>query len=124
MAMMSKRLQSLKDLAYKEALKGKGKFRHGAVVVANGGRVLAKACNNYANGYHAEVRAIKRIPYDARDSATEIVVVRALRHRKWGLSKPCANCRAAIKEAKIKVVYYSTDGDVLGFENYGEEHDS
>lgn len=121
---MSKRLESLRDLAYKEALKGNGRHRHGAVVLANGGRILAKACNNYDNGCHAEVRAIKRIPHDARSSATEIMVVRARKSQKYGLSKPCPDCREAIREAKIKVVYYSTDGDVLGFETYEDEHDA
>lgn len=117
---VSRRLESLKEVAYREALKGTGKHRHGAVVLGNGGRVLAKACNNYDNGYHAEVRAIKRIPHDARSSATEIIVVRAKRAQKWGLSKPCSACAQAIRDAKIKVVYYSTDGDVLGFETYGD----
>lgn len=118
---MSKRLERLKEAAYKEALKGTGKQRHGAVVVGNGGRILAKACNNYDNGYHAEVRALKRVPHDAKDSVEEIMVVRARKNQKFGLSKPCPECQAALKAAKIKVVYYSTNGDVLGYETYDEQ---
>ena len=109
------------EVAYKEALKSTGRHRHGAIVLGNGGRVLAKACNNYDSGYHAEVRALRRIPHDARSSATELIVVRARKDRKFGLSKPCPACQAAIREAKIKVVYYSTNGDVLGFDTYNEE---
>lgn len=117
---MSKRLNGLKEIAYKEALKGKGKQRHGAVVLGNGGRILAKACNNYDNGYHAEVRALRRVPHDAKQSIEEIVVVRARKNQKYGMSKPCEECRAAIIAANIKVVYYSTDGDILAYEAYDE----
>lgn len=118
---MSKRLDRLKETAYKEALKGKGKQRHGAVVVGNGGRILAKACNNYDNRCHAEVRAIKRVAHDAKDCIEEIIVVRIRKSQKFGLSRPCPECQAAIKAANIKVVYYSTNGDVLGYETYEDE---
>lgn len=117
---MSKRLEALKEIAYKEALKSTGVQRHGAVVLGNGGKILARACNNYENGCHAETRAIKRIPHEAKDSAQELMVVRIRKSQKYGLSKPCPECAAAIKEANIKVVYYSTDGDVLGFETYNQ----
>lgn len=113
-------MQSLCDIAYKEALKGTGQHRHGAVVMGNGGRILAKACNNYGNGNHAEIRALKRIPHDARESATVIVVVRAMKRKKFGLSRPCPDCQRAIREANIKIVYYSLDGEVLGLETYGD----
>lgn len=115
---MSKRLDSLKEIAYKEALKAKGKQRHGAVVVATGGRILGKACNHYGSGLHAEVRALRRVPHDAKELIEELIVVRARKSQKFGLSKPCADCQAAIKEAKVKVVHYSTDGEILGYECY------
>ncbi len=114
---MTKRLDSLKEIAYKEALKSTGRHKHGAVVLA-GSRILAKACNNYANEAHAEVRALKRVPHDAKELVDELIVVRARKSQKYGLSKPCKECQKAIKEANIKVVYYSTDGDVLGYETY------
>jgi pyrimidine deaminase RibD-like protein len=117
---VSRRLASLVEIAYKEALKGVGnKHRHGAVVLA-GGRILAKACNNYKNRYHAEVRALRRIPHDARGTATEIIVVRAMRGRKFGMSRPCPECQKAIREANIRVVYFSTDNEFLGYETYGD----
>lgn len=118
---MSKRLKKLKELAHKEALKCKGRQKHGAVVVGNGGRILAKACNNYDNGCHAETRALGRVPHDAKGCAEELVVVRARKSQKYGLSKPCPACQLAIREANIRVVYYSTDGDVLAYETYGDE---
>jgi tRNA(Arg) A34 adenosine deaminase TadA len=117
---MSNRLNSLKEAAYKEALKSEGKFRHGAIVLGNGGRVLAKACNNYDSGFHAEVRALKRVPHDAKDSVEEVVVVRARKDQKYGLSKPCPKCKAALKAARVKVVYFSTNGEVLDVEFYEE----
>lgn len=115
---MSKRLERLKETAYKEALKSIGKQKHGAVVIGNGGRILAKACNHYGSGAHAEVRALKRVPHDCKDSVEEIVVVRVRKSQKFGMSKPCPECQAAIKEAGIAVVYYSTNGDILGYETY------
>ena len=117
---MSKRLERLKEAAYKEALKSDGKQRHGAVIIGPGGCILAKASNNYSNERHAEVRALKRVPHDAKDLVQEIMVVRARKDQKWGLSKPCAECQAVIKAANIKVVYYSTNGDVLGYDTYEE----
>lgn len=118
---MSKRLERLKETAYKEALKSIGKQKHGAVVIGNGGKILAKACNHYVSGAHAEVRALKRVPHDAKDSVEEIMVVRARKNQKFGLSKPCPECQAALIAAKVKVVYYSTNGDVLGYETYDEQ---
>lgn len=115
---MSKRLERLAEAAYKEALKSRGKQRHGAVVIGNGGRILAKACNHYGSGAHAEVRALKRVPHDAKDSMEELIVVRVRKSQKFGMSKPCKECRAAIKAANIKVVYYSTNGEFLGYETY------
>ena len=118
---MSRRLDSLKEVAYKEALKCIGRQRHGAVVIGNGGRILAKACNNYKNGYHAEARAIKRVPHDAKASAMIILVVRAARNKRFGLSRPCRMCQKTIREAKIKIVYFSTGKDeLLGLETYGD----
>lgn len=115
---MSKRLERLKEAAYKEALKSTGIQRHGAIILGNGGCILAKAFNNYDNGYHAEVRALKRIPHDAKESAKEIIVVRARRNQKFGLSKPCAACEAALRAANILVVYYSTNGELLEHESF------
>lgn len=115
---MSKRLEHLFEAAYKEALKSRGKQRHGAIVIGNGGRILAKACNHYGSGAHAEVRALKRVAHDAKDSIEELIVVRLRKSQKFGLSKPCSACQAALKAARIKVVYYSTNGDILGYETY------
>ena len=79
---MSKRLEKLKEAAYKEALKSDGRHRHGAVVIGTGGRILAKACNNYDNGCHAEVRALKRVPHEAKEGIEQLMVVRARKSQK------------------------------------------
>ncbi len=115
---MSRRIEKLVEAAYKEALKGIGKCRHGAVVVGNGGRILAKACNHYGSGQHAEVRALKRVAHDAKDDVVELIVVRILKSQKFGMSKPCKACQAAIKATNIKIVYFSTSGSILGQEDY------
>ena len=115
---MSRRIEGLIEIAYKEALKSTGRHRHGAVIVGNGGRILAKACNHYGSGQHAEVRALKRVAHDAKDDVEELIVVRILKSQKFGMSKPCKACQAAIKATKIKVVYFSTSGTILGQESY------
>lgn len=118
---MSRRIERLAEAAYKEALKSRGKQRHGAVVIGNGGRILAKACNHYGSGLHAEVRALKRVPHDAKDSIEELIVVRARKNQKFGMSKPCKECRAALKKANIKVVWYSTNGEFIACEVFSDE---
>ena len=115
---MSRRIEKLVEAAYKEALKGVGKSRHGAVVIGNGGRILAKACNHYGSGQHAEVRALKRVAHDNKDNVEELIVVRILKSQRFGMSKPCKACQAAIKATNIKVVYFSTSGNFLGQEDY------
>jgi len=117
---MSKRIDRLVEAAYKEALKSTGRHRHGAIVIGNGGRILAKACNHYGSGQHAEVRALKRVAHDARDDVEELIVVRILKSQKFGMSKPCKSCQAAIKATKIKVVYFSTSENILGQESYSD----
>jgi tRNA(Arg) A34 adenosine deaminase TadA len=118
---VSNRLERFVEIAYKEALKGHGKQRHGAVVVGNGGRILAKACNHYGSGLHAEVRALRRVPHDAKESIEEVIVVRLRKNQKFGMSRPCRACQAALKAANIKVVYFSTNSGVLGCETFSNE---
>ena len=115
---MSRRIEKLVEAAYKEALKSTGKHRHGAIVIGNGGRILAKACNNYDSRQHAEVRALKRVAHDAKGDVEELIVVRILKSQRFGMSKPCKACRVAIKATNIKVVYFSTSGNFLGQEDY------
>lgn len=115
---MSRRIDRLVEAAYKEALKSTGRHRHGAIVVGSGGRILAKACNHYGSGQHAEVRALKRVAHDAKDDVEELIVVRILKSQKFGLSRPCKACQTAIKATNIRVVYFSTSNSVLGEEFY------
>src|SRR5271157_768194 len=93
---MSKRLKKLVEIAYKEAIKSIGAHQHGAVIIGNGGKILAKACNYYGNGYHAEMRALCRIPHDAKKGAKAILVVRTRKSQRFGLSKPCKRCEKTL----------------------------
>lgn len=110
--MTSSKLKMLCELAYREAKKAKGKHKHAAIILANG-KILAKACNNYDNERHAEVRALKRVPHEVKDLIDEIVVVRIRKSQRFGMSKPCKECQEAIKEANIKVVYYTTNEETI-----------
>jgi len=60
---------------------------------------------------HAEVDAlISALRHNTLEKAT-IYIVRKMKHGKGerGLAKPCVNCKAAIIEAGIKRIVYSTN---------------
>lgn len=105
--------------ALKEANKGKGNYRIGAVITDKQGKVLSKGYNVYrthpkqsfwakkANQpvkefLHAEIAALvkcKKTPfaiYIARKTKTGV-----------GLAKPCSICQLAINHSGIKEVYYT-----------------
>jgi len=118
---MSNRIASLALVALREALKVPHQHRHGALVLASGGRVLAKGCNDYQKGKHAEISALNKVPHDAKGSVEELIVVRARRDKANGpfaLSKPCPQCQKAMKEAGVKTVRYSVDGEIIATEYY------
>lgn len=57
---------------------------------------------------HAEMDAIIRCTPEQLDGA-ELIVVRARRDGKIGMSKPCAACNKFITSVGIKRVYYTVD---------------
>lgn len=98
--------------ASKEAVKSTHAYKLGAVIFKHG-KVIAKGCNktnrgisanygHWAGSLHAELAAI----INARTSlkGSSILVARST----GSMAKPCPSCMAAIKEAGIKNVYYTT----------------
>jgi tRNA(Arg) A34 adenosine deaminase TadA len=51
---------------------------------------------------HAEVRVLKKAGKGAI-----LYVARVWRNGDWALSRPCATCRAMIKNRNVKIVYYT-----------------
>ena len=116
--MSTKRKKSWAELAYREAKKSKSKHKVGAVVIGRGGVILAKANNisreNTLTGKRcAEVRAISRVPYDAKKTIELVVVARVRKAQKFGLAKPCEHCQVLMKALNIGTVYYTTNEETL-----------
>jgi tRNA(adenine34) deaminase len=109
---------SKKDVAIMERAAAEAKkastfqtHRLGAVLI-KGGRILAIAHNITdplrVTQKHAEVRTLNKRQFDDVSDAI-LYVARLRRNQKWGLAMPCPKCRAAIKAAGIKYVYFTTN---------------
>ena len=112
--MSTKRKLSWAEMALKEANKSESKAKVGAVVIGRGGVVLGRGYNisrdNTVDGKKcAEVRAIGKVPYDAKKNIEIVVVVRARKSQKFGLAKPCAHCQEYLKLMGVGTVYYTNN---------------
>lgn len=77
--------------------------------------MFAKAANHKEKQYlHAEIHAlIKAQLRNGRSRKIDsIFVLRFQRDGSLGLAKPCSVCSLAIKSAKIRKVFYSTDSGI------------
>lgn len=99
-------------------------FRHGAVIV-KGGRVISVGINSMRNhpdhvadartqsSTHAEAAAIRAAGRYTDLSGATIFIARIARDGKTPMmSAPCVNCQKALKEAGIKKVFYTVDGEM------------
>lgn len=100
-----------------EAQRGEFRYKHG-VVIAKGKEIITKGFNRnigidtklsrYGVYYsmHAELDAIRRLPYGFEESCT-LYSVRA----GGGLAKPCSRCLAVISRTSInRIVFSAGDG--------------
>jgi tRNA(Arg) A34 adenosine deaminase TadA len=117
------------ELAKKVAMSGNHhrQFRHGAVLISNGGSVVSFATNNEKTSAfverfytrdsgnatrHAECNCILNInPSLTRGGS--IYVARVNRTNQVRMSKPCELCQAVLKFCKIRYVYYTTNEDTI-----------
>ena len=103
------------DLAYKEALKAKGREEVpvGAVIVLNG-KVIAKAYNKKVSSNnicaHAEIMAIRK-------AELKLVDWRLVDCEMYVTLEPCPMCAGAIEQSRIKKVYIGTKSN---FKSNGE----
>lgn len=79
-------------------------------------RNFNKTKNGIKHSVHAEIAAINSIPYTIGKEIEDWSKVKVYIYRispghesKKGLSRPCAACRAALRDAKIQHIYYTTD---------------
>ena len=96
------------------------RFRHGAVIV-KGGRVIAVGVNTHRNhpcvvtspknesSFHAEIMALRALQSEECAKGADIYIARI----GWSegeprLSKPCSICHAALINAGIRKIYYTT----------------
>ena len=106
-------------------------IRVGAVIFTKRGKMIASSVNqkktHHLQDYYNSVMPYKRIPYLHAEIAAllkarwavgkeglrgcHVVVARALNCGGWGLARPCAACRAAMRDMGIKEVIYTTEKD-------------
>ena len=81
--------------------------RYRLVAIARLGKSIWIGTNR--PGRHAEVAAIKQVPYERRSDVSLTV----LRYRKdndqLALAKPCKACQAFLSANKVTTIFYSTD---------------
>lgn len=103
-------------VAYEESKKSTHRHKLGAVIFKHG-KIISKGYNktnrgvstnygHWAGSLHAELAAI----ISARTSliGSSILVARST----GNLTRPCESCMAAIKEAGIRYIYYTTSQGV------------
>ena len=115
---LSNRDKQYLKLAVNAALSSKERRKHGAVIVKSN-RVLSIGVNKFRNhpdiipesfikqvcSVHAEVDALKKIGYDAKNAT--IYVARVNNQNKPMMSRPCNNCYTTIRESGIKNIVYT-----------------
>lgn len=114
---LSRKQQSMLNIAVKAAQTSELTWKHGAVVVKSG-RVLSIGVNKQRNAemvhtekeylphftVHAEVDALSRVA-DARGATIYIARVNGAGEER--LSAPCPNCKEALIKAGVKNVIYT-----------------
>lgn len=79
-----------------------------AAVIARGGSVVSWANNGPYENEHAELRALRKAPYEIKRG--DIIYVARLKHdNTLGMARPCAMCWAHIKNRNIQTIVWSTD---------------
>ena len=95
-----------------------------AAVIVRGGSIIAWANNDSTENGHAELRALRRAPYEIKRGAT-IYVARLKVDDTLGMARPCAMCWAYIKNKNIKTIVWSTDDETFERANVSDTpHDN
>lgn len=103
---------------------GRDGFRHGCVISYKKNTLVVKF-NEFKTHpktllfskwpfLHSESRAILSLGLDNCEN-TNLYVVRIMKNKHLGLSKPCPSCQRLIKHVGIRKVFYST---YEGYEEY------
>ncbi len=98
-------------------------FRHSALLIGKGGRVLVSACNlirkthprgsSVLQSCHAEIRCIakaKAILNRNNFSGYRMICLRINRQNQIRFSKPCPCCQKQIDEVGLRVSWSNNDG--------------
>lgn len=82
-------------------------------------RGFNKTKNGIKHSLHAEIAAISAIPYaigkDIDWSRVKIYIYRICPGKEFGfgLARPCAGCRKALKDIGIRHIYYTGEGSYI-----------
>ena len=108
---MSRNVQSLITLAYKESLKGIHKHQRIGAVLLKGGSVIGKEYNisrpygDYNRGSHAEERLLNKNA--GKTQGATLIVARSNKNGKLcSMSRPCHICYPLVKKSGIKKIIY------------------
>lgn len=118
--MNSKKAFKLAEIALKEAEKSKHRYKLGAIIFKQG-KIISKGYNqtnrynrfNYGHwegSLHAELAALLGALKRARGAS--LMVVR----KGYRMAYPCPDCMAALKDAGIKRVFYTTNNFTIDME--------
>lgn len=83
-----------------------GTYRLGAVGMNTNGTLVTSYNVTNANNRCPSGHAEHRIATKLTNHAT-VFVARTLQGGEWALSKPCGRCRARLRNAGVKKVYYT-----------------
>lgn len=101
-------------------------------MIVRGGRVIGRATNRDRNdprtvsdpaseaGVHAEIAALRSVGGDGDVSGSVLYVARVLKNGEPAMSKPCPECREAIRKAGVKKIVYTIENQIV----FGERRKS
>jgi tRNA(Arg) A34 adenosine deaminase TadA len=78
--------------------------RDGAIVISHNAKTKTPTPS-----CHAEARVLRK-----SDAGATLYVARVTRDGQWAIAKPCVNCQTAIRNKRVKRVYYT-----IGPNEYG-----
>jgi tRNA(Arg) A34 adenosine deaminase TadA len=65
--------------------------------------------NKYKIYLHAEISALVK----SHREVDSLIVVRVNKHKQIASAKPCPICMAAIRDAKVRIIYYTCEGGII-----------
>lgn len=72
------------------------------------------SAKNKSPSSHAEIRLLRKIPKGKGKGTDTVYIGRKLRNGSAANARPCDRCRKALKNASVKKVFFTLEGDSYG----------